>query len=64
MGVLFTSHKTTTTATQGGVLINSGIFTCPDQIHRCIYRRNYFPIWQQGEKRETISDPSSFISYE
>lgn len=27
-------------------------------------RRNYFPIWQQGEKRETISDPSSFISYE
>ena len=47
-----------------GVLINSGIFTCPDQIHRCIYRRNYFPIWQQGEKRETISDPSSFISYE
>ena len=33
-----------------GVLINSGIFTCPGQIHGGIYRRNYFPIWQQSEK--------------
>ena len=28
-----------------GVLINSGIFTCPGQIHGGIYRKNYFPIW-------------------
>ena len=46
-GVLFTSHKNTTTASRGGVLINSGILACPVR-YMAVYKPEI--IFQSGSR--------------